>query len=439
MPVMIAKGTIVCPNTRIAKYTSIRNNVLIDGNTLRIGRYCSIANDVSIGIGNHPIEKISTSDCFYYSKWNLVKNDLRENINNKKTIIGNDVWIGTKAIVLSGVSIGHGVVIASGSVVTKDIPDYAVVGGVPAKVIKFRFNENIIDELLLLKWWNFDDTILVEAWNKSSIEESIFFCKRLIMLIRDDDISYFTTPQVLENVWGKWYGKVNILFAVTPFMVEMEEFNIKNREFSSHQLGKKEFDISKNTELIEYIKMLLSKGYIEIGLHGYNHRYIVNNNNLIAEYDVDDESLLYDKSLKAKAYLERLFHTKIDTFIPPDNAVSRSAMKVLSKSGFNKILRAFPIKYIDTKFSFNFIYFWLKRVIFKYKYNLVYSKSYFNGYLYEEASYLYKGQSLEILINDYKIFKKHNLPFTIATHYWELDGSMKENLDNFLESIINEK
>jgi len=259
------------------------------------------------------------------------------------------------------------------------------------------------------------------------------------MLIRDDDISYFTTPQVLENLWGRWYGKVNILFAVTPFMVEMEEFNIKNREFSSHQLGKKEFDISKNTELIEYIKMLLSKGYIEIGLHGYNHRYIVNNNNLIAEYDVDDESLLYDKSLKAKAYLERLFHTKIDTFIPPDNAVSRSAMKVLSKSGFNKILRAFPIKYIDTKFSFNFIYFWLKRVIFKYKYNLVYSKSYFNGYLYEEASYLYKGQSLEILINDYKIFKKHNLPFTIATHYWELDGSMKENLDNFLESIINEK
>jgi len=258
------------------------------------------------------------------------------------------------------------------------------------------------------------------------------------MLIRDDDISYFTTPQELEKVWSKWYGKVNILFAVTPFMVEKEEYEIKGREFSEHQLGKKEFDISENNELIEYIKELLDKGYIRLGLHGYNHRYIIENNNLIAEYDINDEMILYEKSLRAKVYLEKLFDAKIEIFVPPDNAVNRSAIKALSKSGFNKVLRAFPIKYIDTKFSFNFICFWLKRVLFKYRYNLVYSKTYFNGYLFEEANYLYKGQNLDVLINDYKIFKKHNLPFTIATHYWELDGDMKENLDNFLESIINE-
>jgi hypothetical protein len=259
------------------------------------------------------------------------------------------------------------------------------------------------------------------------------------MLIRDDDISYFTTPQELEKVWSKWYGKVDIVFAITPFMVETKEYKLNNREFNYHQLGEKEFDIADNIELITYIKSLLSKGYIKVGLHGYNHRYIIEDENLIAEYDIKDEEKLYQKSIKAKKYLEKLFDTKIDTFVPPDNAVSGEAIKALSRSGFKKVLRALPLKYIDTKLSFNFIWFWIKRVVFKLKYNLVYSKSYFNGYLNEEASYLYKGQSIEELLNDYSIFKKHNLPFTLATHYWELDGSMKKNLDEFLEKVTCEK
>jgi len=169
------------------------------------------------------------------------------------------------------------------------------------------------------------------------------------MLIRDDDISYFTTPQELEKVWEKWYGKVDILFAVTPFMVETKEYKIEDREFNCHQLGDKEFDIANNVELIDYIKELLSKGYIKIGLHGYNHRYKIENDNLIAEYDIKDEEILYQKSKKAKEYLEKLFDTKIDTFVPPDNAVSREAIKALSQSGFKKVLRVLPLKYIDTK------------------------------------------------------------------------------------------
>jgi len=258
------------------------------------------------------------------------------------------------------------------------------------------------------------------------------------MQIRDDDISYFTTPQELENVWGKWYGKVDILLAITPFMVETKEYKIDGREFNCHQLGDKEFDISDNQELISYIKELLAKKYITIGLHGYNHKYKIENNNLIAEYDINDEKILYEKTIKAKEHLEKLFDTKIDTFVPPDNAVSKEAIKILSNAGLTKVLRAFPIRYIDTKLSLNYIIFWIKRVYFKLKYKLVYSEAYFNGYLNEEASYLYKGQSLDVMLSEYKIFKKYNLPFTIATHYWELKDEMKENLDKFLENILND-
>tara|TARA_B110000285_G_scaffold184616_1_gene209234 strand:+ start:1583 stop:2368 length:786 start_codon:yes stop_codon:yes gene_type:complete len=256
------------------------------------------------------------------------------------------------------------------------------------------------------------------------------------MLIRDDDISYFTSPRGLDQKWSNWYGKVDIIFSITPFMVESETCLIKDREFSSHQLGEKEFDIAENTELVIYIKDLLFKRCVKIGLHGYNHRYEIKNGTLIAEYDVKNEELLYQKSIIAKKYLENLFKTNIDIFIPPDNAVSANAIKALSRSGFKKVLRAFPLTYIDTKFSYSFVLFWIKRLYFKLKYNLVYSKTFFNGHLYEEASYLYKGQSVDKLVYDYRIHKKHKIPFTLATHYWELEGDMKKNLDLFLKKVL---
>ena len=142
-------------NSKIASYSYIGKNCLIQ-NT-HIGKFCSISNDVLIGLGKHPLENFSTSPLFY-----RINNALKIKLVNANSDfqeyqpidIGNDVWIGTRAIILDGVTVGHGSIIAANSVVTKDIPPYSVVGGVPAKIIKYRFQGAKIEKLQKLQWWN---------------------------------------------------------------------------------------------------------------------------------------------------------------------------------------------------------------------------------------------------------------------------------------------
>ena len=148
-----------------------------------IGNFCSIASDVNIGLEEHTLQNISTSPIFTevdnatgYS-W-IKKNHF---IPFKRTYIGNDVWIGFRASIKSGVKIGNGAVIATGAVVTKDVPPYAIVGGVPAKIIRYRFSEEIINELQKTEWWNLPDNIIIEhiqSFQKSNhtIEEIRSFC-----------------------------------------------------------------------------------------------------------------------------------------------------------------------------------------------------------------------------------------------------------------------
>lgn len=128
-----------------------------------IGSFCSIANGFIAGGAKHPIDWVSTSPVFYNvnggTGYHLGNNEIKL---VKRTIIGHDVWIGSRVIVMQGVKIGNGAIIGAGSVVTKDVPPYAIVAGCPAKVIRYRFDDNIINKLEALKWWNLSDNQLTK-------------------------------------------------------------------------------------------------------------------------------------------------------------------------------------------------------------------------------------------------------------------------------------
>ena len=139
-----------------------KNNVLyhypINKDRLIIGKFCSIACGAKFLFtsANHTLKSLSTYPFpLFFEEWKLDKNRVKSAWDNKGDIvIGNDVWIGYEAVILSGVHIGDGAIIGTRAVVTKDIPPYTVVGGIPAKEIKKRFDEEIITELQQIQWWN---------------------------------------------------------------------------------------------------------------------------------------------------------------------------------------------------------------------------------------------------------------------------------------------
>lgn len=141
-------------NTVVGDYTYIGGNNKIQNAV--IGKFCSIGPEVRIGLGIHPLHLKSTYPGFYTNSeyYRVEKQYDFTGEEYKQVEIGHDVWIGARATILDGVKIGDGAVVAAGAVVTKDVPSYAIVGGVPAKVIKYRFDENRVKELLVEQWWN---------------------------------------------------------------------------------------------------------------------------------------------------------------------------------------------------------------------------------------------------------------------------------------------
>lgn len=139
-----------------------KNNVLyhypINPEHLRIGRFCSIACGAKFLFtsGNHSLQPLSTYTFgIFYDEWGLDPKEIRSSWENQGDIVlGNDVWVGYDALIMQGVRIGDGAIIGSRAVVTHDVPPYAIVGGVPAKVIRLRFEEETIRKLLRIQWWN---------------------------------------------------------------------------------------------------------------------------------------------------------------------------------------------------------------------------------------------------------------------------------------------
>lgn len=141
-----------------------KNNVLyhypINGDRLVIGKFCSIACGAKFlfNSANHTLNSLSNYPFpILFEEWQLDKKDVASAWDNKGDIvIGNDVWIGYEAVIMAGVHIGNGAIVASRAVVTKDVPPYTIVGGMPAKEIRKRFDKDIVDKLQELQWWNWN-------------------------------------------------------------------------------------------------------------------------------------------------------------------------------------------------------------------------------------------------------------------------------------------
>ena len=174
------KNVIKAPNIQVGEYTYYsdekspedfeKNNVLFNypefGDRLIIGKFCSIAQGTKIimGSANHRITSISTYPFNVFGgAWSRKTPPHLSQLPFKgDTVIGNDVWLGRECVIMPGVKIGDGAIIGAYSVVTKNIEPYTVVGGNPAKVIRKRFDDELIELLLKLKWWDFDKEKLLE-------------------------------------------------------------------------------------------------------------------------------------------------------------------------------------------------------------------------------------------------------------------------------------
>jgi acetyltransferase-like isoleucine patch superfamily enzyme len=177
-----------------------------------VGRYCSIGARVSVMGPDHPKERFSSSSITYDNQfkmctqyfddktdYNLSQVPNREPKNGLGVTIGNDVWIGEDVTLARGVTIGDGAILAAKATVTKDVPPYAIVGGTPAKVIKFRFTKDIVEQLIGLQWWNYELANLID---NQSMDIPIDEFVSLVSLKCSLGIPMFK-PEVITSEWLK--------------------------------------------------------------------------------------------------------------------------------------------------------------------------------------------------------------------------------------------
>lgn len=160
-PLFLNKNSQVGPDVTVGKYSGMNESCYIARASM--GAFCAIGARTALNPFNHPVDWLSTNEFQYHpSSFNWVDeyNDFRRLERTpdmfKFSAIGNDVWTGHNVNVMGGVNVGDGAIIAAGSIVTKDVPPYAIVAGVPATIKRFRFSEKIVERLLDLKWWDLE-------------------------------------------------------------------------------------------------------------------------------------------------------------------------------------------------------------------------------------------------------------------------------------------
>lgn len=160
MPVFLHRNSKIDGPVYLGAYTYLGEGCLFGA--ARLGRYCSVGPNVTIGLGVHEVGFVSTHPFFFGSKNGFDIPDgigIPRDFSQQKyraSVIGNDVWIGANAIIMRGVTIGDGAVIAAGAIVTKDVKPYEIVGGSPARKIRDRFSPDIVQKMLEINWWQFD-------------------------------------------------------------------------------------------------------------------------------------------------------------------------------------------------------------------------------------------------------------------------------------------
>lgn len=176
------KSVVTDPAIEVGEYTMYndfvhdprefqKNNVLyhypVNGDRLKIGKFCSIACGAKFLFtsANHALGSLSTYPFpIFFEEWGLDAKDIRQAWDKRGDIvIGNDVWIGFEAVILSGVTVGDGAIIGTRTVVTKDVPPYTIVGGAPARPIRRRFEDAVIEKLEALRWWDWDEEAIRRA------------------------------------------------------------------------------------------------------------------------------------------------------------------------------------------------------------------------------------------------------------------------------------
>lgn len=275
------------------------------------------------------------------------------------------------------------------------------------------------------------------------------------LIIRDDDLSYWTNPKDIDRVYKPLFEKkMKISFAIIPFSVKM--FNAGN--FDTFYQETKEMAIDKNSEIVNYIQEKINDGLIEVMLHGYNHLYSFKCDkaiktatkenlqpykkqkkkiNFLGEYNYQDYETLYIKTKEGKKYLEDIFKVKIKNFVPPSNQINKAGIKAIINNDLN--LSGLIGKKYNRELSIKGFATYVDRVLFALQHkNITYPKIADFGKHKELTGYaLTPSTNWDKYYNQLSFCMKNKYPFQIATHYWELESKLKNDFYNFINRALD--